>query len=295
MRIGLGTAQLGLDYGATNKTGKPNQSLVPELLKAAQNGGFSVIDTASTYGNSESVLGKFLPKDWHPSIITKIPPLNGHDVNIVEKYLRRSIARLGRPITGVLVHHAEDLLRANGPEVLKVLSRMKASGLVSQIGFSAYTAEEIDTLLKIFQPDIVQLPSSVADQRLIKSGHIAELKKRGIQVHCRSALLQGLLLAEKKNICSYFNDLVPVLDLLEHWSKENNVSRLTICLAFLKQTQNINSLILGASTISEVNELSKAALKVETCPVFPWEEIPKLDAKILNPMNWPHRDLILNL
>ncbi|MFO1188950.1 MAG: aldo/keto reductase [Alphaproteobacteria bacterium] len=56
-RLGLGTVQFGLSYGATNKGGQVQASDAERILRMAGAAGFSVIDTAADYGDSETVLG----------------------------------------------------------------------------------------------------------------------------------------------------------------------------------------------------------------------------------------------
>ena len=57
MRLAIGTAQFGLDYGVSNQSGQVSQNDVVSILKAAQAAGIQALDTASDYGNSELSLG----------------------------------------------------------------------------------------------------------------------------------------------------------------------------------------------------------------------------------------------
>ena len=59
MRISLGTAQFGLDYGISNKSGKIEPKEVDKILSFAKKNGIKSIDTAQAYGESETVLGKY--------------------------------------------------------------------------------------------------------------------------------------------------------------------------------------------------------------------------------------------
>jgi aryl-alcohol dehydrogenase-like predicted oxidoreductase len=294
MRLGLGTVQLGLPYGATNQAGKPDHAAAGALLRAAQAGGFALIDTASTYGDSEEVLGACMPSDWHPPIITKTPPLRDRGAALATESLQRSLERLGRPVTGLLVHHAQDLLGAEGDALLNALLRAKESGSVRQIGVSVYNTAEIDAVLERFRPDIVQLPASLADRRPIHSGHVAKLAAAGAEVHCRSVLLQGMLLAQSASLHRFFEGLTPFLDLLDDWGRDTGKSRLALCLAFLMQSDGFESIILGAATAAEVSGLAAAAVEARSCPCLPWENLPKLDERLLSPVNWPNREQLLS-
>ena len=59
-KLVLGTAQLGLNYGIANKTGKPDLATARDIVSAAWEGGIRYFDTAQAYGESEQVLGDLL-------------------------------------------------------------------------------------------------------------------------------------------------------------------------------------------------------------------------------------------
>jgi spore coat polysaccharide biosynthesis protein SpsF len=53
----LGTAQLGLEYGVANRTGKPNRETAAGMVRDAIAHGVTTLDTARAYGDAEEVLG----------------------------------------------------------------------------------------------------------------------------------------------------------------------------------------------------------------------------------------------
>ena len=55
---GLGTAQFGMKYGIANRSGRPEQAEVSDLLALARAGGATILDTAIASGDSETVLGR---------------------------------------------------------------------------------------------------------------------------------------------------------------------------------------------------------------------------------------------
>ena len=57
----LGTAQLGLAYGAANRTGQPSEDEANLIVRAAVNAGIRWIDTAAAYGSSEQRIGAAVP------------------------------------------------------------------------------------------------------------------------------------------------------------------------------------------------------------------------------------------
>src|SRR5258706_705206 len=73
----MGSVQLGLSYGATNRTGKPPRDIALRLVRRAANAGVSVFDTARSYGDAEERLGAALAGRRAIRTITKLDPLTG--------------------------------------------------------------------------------------------------------------------------------------------------------------------------------------------------------------------------
>ena len=62
MEVSIGTAQLGSDYGVTNKDGKVKEDEAFRLLKAAEESSIRYLDTAQGYGNAEEIVGTCMSK-----------------------------------------------------------------------------------------------------------------------------------------------------------------------------------------------------------------------------------------
>ena len=182
MKIGLGTVQFGLDYGVSNKEGKTAPDEVGRILKAAADRGVRVIDTAALYGSSEEALGSALPTGHRFDIVTKTrsfkkDSITPDDARILEEGFGASLSKLrSRSVYGLLLHDCDDLLAKGGGLLMAKMQGFKERGLVKKIGVSVYTASQIDRVMARFSIDIIQLPLSVFDQRLIQSGHLSRLK-----------------------------------------------------------------------------------------------------------------------
>src|SRR5512138_260994 len=72
----LGTAQLGLTYGAANTRGQPDEAQARLILRAALNVGVTWIDTAAAYGTSEARIGAHVPLGSNVRVVTKLAPLD---------------------------------------------------------------------------------------------------------------------------------------------------------------------------------------------------------------------------
>ena len=71
----VGSVQLGLAYGAANRTGKPDRQTALRLVRRAADAGVGGFDTARAYGESEDRLGEALKGRKVPTV-TKLAPLS---------------------------------------------------------------------------------------------------------------------------------------------------------------------------------------------------------------------------
>ncbi len=76
-KLGLGSAQFGLDYGIANPAGKTPPDEVRRVLGDAHRAGVRLVDTASLYGDSEEVLGRCFPAGHEFRVVTKTPKFPG--------------------------------------------------------------------------------------------------------------------------------------------------------------------------------------------------------------------------
>ena len=87
--------------------------------------------------------------------------------------------------------------------VLPITRRLILEKFIKKKGISIYETKSLKKIYNTFDPDIIQLPSNIFDQRFIKSIWFKKLKNDKKEVHLRSIFLQGLLL-EKKNTKKIF-------------------------------------------------------------------------------------------
>ena len=264
MRLGLGAVQFGLSYGVGNSSGPVPLKEIKKVLNVAKHTGVQIIDTATGYGTSEKNIGKCLDPTHEFSIVTKTSPLNvtyvGHaEVNHVRNKFETSLELLGqKAIYGLLVHQVADLLSPGGEKIYNLLRELKREGFVQKIGVSVYEKDEIDSLLDRYSLDIFQIPINVFDQRLVKNGSLQRLNDAGVEVHARSAFLQGILLMNSDELPQYFNSL-------RSWHRDYietldyaGISKVTAALGFLNEFVEINHAIVGVLTAEQLIECASA-------------------------------------
>jgi aryl-alcohol dehydrogenase-like predicted oxidoreductase len=291
MKLGLGTAQLGLDYGIANVMGKPTPSEVKEILALASQSGVGVLDTATAYGSSEEIIGRSLPADHDFDIVTKTPSFGNETIGRAEtvelrKSFAKSLERLVQPsVYGLLAHNAEDLLAKNGAWLYEAMCELKHQGMVEKIGVSVYDSEDIDRIADVYAIDLIQVPVNVLDQRLIMDRHLHQLQESGIEIHARSVFLQGLLLMPPRKTPAYFDPIRPLLERYHSAVLSAGLSALEAAISFVKSIDQVNCLLVGAESRSHVVEIARA---FNTIPAHAMDFTPfALDNQsFLNPALW---------
>jgi aryl-alcohol dehydrogenase-like predicted oxidoreductase len=290
VKLGLGTVQFGLDYGISNQAGRTPPEEVRKILEVAAENGIRVLDTAALYGTSEEVLGQSLPPDHAFDIVTKTPVfsdgcLSSDDARRLEETFQQSLSKMRQPgVYGLLMHNADNLLAKNGELLMGKMLDLKQRGLVKKVGASVYAGEQIDRLLQSYQLDLVQLPVNVLDQRLLAGGQLARLKRAGVEIHARSAFLQGLLLMEPDSLPTYFESAKAHLKSYRAYLREHGISPLQAALGFVVGLKEVDVVLCGINNHQQLEELIALA---QPLPGFDrLMDFAIDDPAILNPSRW---------
>jgi aryl-alcohol dehydrogenase-like predicted oxidoreductase len=288
-KIGLGTVQWGMDYGIANRAGRPADTEVSRILARAQAVGIDLLDTAAAYGEAETVIGR-LPQAKDFTIVTKTLPWRGEAgperLAAVVAGIEASLQRLQREtVQGLLVHHADELLSPHGDALWSLLEDTKAAGKADRIGVSVYESAQLARLLDRFGIEMVQLPFNLYDQRFLRSGMLAKLKAANIEVHVRSAFLQGVLLMQPSELPTH---LAP---LREHHARcaellqSAGVTPLHAALGFCLQDDETGRVIVGCETLAQFDgiiEAGRAPFLAFDTAAFAVD-----DEALIDPRRWP--------
>jgi aryl-alcohol dehydrogenase-like predicted oxidoreductase len=253
-RLALGTAQFGLAYGLNNQAGQPSTTAVAEILAAAQAAGLTLLDTAAAYGNSEARLGELAGENPHFELITKLPA--GPPAQVAQQ-LAESLARLRREhVYGVLFHAFKPL--QDEPAAWQALQAARAAGQVARLGVSLYHPHEAEWLLaEGWDVNLVQVPYNVLDQRF--AAVLPRLAARGVEVHVRSAFLQGLLLREPAALPAFFRPLAPKLTQLRALAAGAGVPLPALLLLFAAYAPGVARAVVGVDSVANLHENLAAA------------------------------------
>lgn len=284
--LALGTAQFGLAYGLNNHGGQPSTAAVAEVLAAAQAAGLTLLDTAAAYGNSEARLGELTGDNSAFSLITKLaagPPA------LVAQHLAESLARLRRPQLYGVLFHAFGPLQAE-PAAWQALQAARAAGQVTRIGVSLYHPHEAEWLLdEGWDIDLVQVPYNVLDQRF--GAVLPRLAARGVEVHVRSAFLQGLLLREAADLPDFFQPLAPKIKQLRNLADEAGVPLPALLLLFAAFAPGVARAVIGVDSVANLHEnLAAAAYRAAADSLRPaLTALAEPTDTFILPYAWPPR------
>ncbi len=291
-QLTLGTVQLGLPYGVNNDKGMPSFEESSKILETALSTGINSFDTARSYGESECVLGKFFKDNpCEKTLITKAL-FRDKPKNAVKDTLftmvRESCERLGVPKIPFLKLHNQDMLEIYGDTLIYAMHNLKEEGLVDGIGVSFSDKSKLLELTDGCGFDCIQLPANMFDNEVIVNGAIKKLSDAGSIVFVRSIYLQGLFFKDTNTLPEKIKSAKGPLDKLHTLAHDAGVSMAELAVTFIRDTEGITSLLLGADnpeqlleSVSLINapkikpEVAKEALKIaeEVDPIVirPWE------------------------
>lgn len=285
MKLALGTVQFGLDYGVANTSGRVSAQEAGAILQRAQASGLDTLDTAIAYGESEAVLGRLGIERWNA--VTKLPavPESCQDVEQwVREQIQQSMTRLGvSQLHGVLLHRPAQLLEKMGPALYGTLQSIKAQGKTRKIGVSVYGPAELDELFNAYALDLVQAPLNILDRGLVESGLAGRLHDAGVEVHTRSAFLQGLLLMPAAQRPAKFNPWANIWRAWDGWLEQEDLTPLQACLRYVTNLPQVDRVVVGVDTAAQLQQIVEAADgKLATLPEFDTLQ----DARLINPASW---------
>ena len=256
----IGTANFGKKYGVVDSP-KLEIKEVFKILHIASERGINLLDTSIAYGNSEFMIGQFHKNNFNKKfkVITKTPVnLSSYDSpNVfIKKFFDSALKRLNiDQIETILIHNIDDFFRGKKEEIIDTLNQIKETGKVNKIGISIYNKMQFQEIIKYFIPEVVQLPLSILDQRVIENGVINEIKSLGCEIHSRSIFLQGLLLCKYEQIPKKLKLILKKIKQLEELSKELGYSKLQLGLNFINSIDNIDFKIVGINSTNHLNQI----------------------------------------
>jgi aryl-alcohol dehydrogenase-like predicted oxidoreductase len=265
------------------------------MLKLARRSGIDSLDTARGYGDSERILGELaLPSSgWR--IITKLSHAVTEGVSgkseaaeRTRKSVEDSLGALRLEQVDTLLLHRAIHRREYDGVVWDVLREYNRKGIIKRLGISAGNPDEAFEALNDPDIKVVQVASSLLDQRLWRKGFFETAKSAGVEIFIRSVFLQGVAFIPLGELPDYLKPLVPVMKSIHLWSKGEGMTLPDTFLLFARDAIN-GKTVIGCESLGQLQR----NLDAWSLPMLSTKKIaelsglvPELPDAILNPANW---------
>jgi spore coat polysaccharide biosynthesis protein SpsF len=298
----LGAVQLGLPYGATNKTGKPPRAAALKLVARATEAGIRQFDTARSYGDSEDRLGEALAEKRSVRTFTKLSPFaelsseaSRAEVRAaVDDSIEQSLAALRRDRLDCLMLHRAQHMQSHGGAIWeRVLERLE-DGTVLCVGVSVQSTEDAKRALACRDVRHLQMPFNLLDWRWREAGVIDLIAARAdVTVHARSAFLQGILAANDSTVWPRVEGvdaerLVSLIaEIAQDFGRENPAD---LCLAYVRGQSWVDGVVVGLETEDQLDAnlrlFLQRPLTAGQCALIA-ARMPHVPENLLDPAKWP--------
>ncbi len=133
--------------------------------------------------------------------------------------------------------------------------------------------------------DLIQIPLNLVDQRMAKSGILKKLKHYNVEIHVRSAFLQGVLLSDISKLPIWFSPIFSQLSQLKILSKQTGLSKMSLALGFLKQLPEVDKVVVGVLDDQQLAECI-TAINTDVPEEIDYGVFECQDLSIIDPSKW---------
>jgi aryl-alcohol dehydrogenase-like predicted oxidoreductase len=282
--LALGTANWGVEYGAPGRTALVDRAVAGELGRLFTADGHDLIDTAPAYGDAETLVGEVF--SGRARVVTKVGLDRDEETSaeVAVETARRSLQRTRvERFAGLLVHDADAGVRSPSA-ARRVLDTLRAHGLADRVGVSVYSPDEAFAAVELLGADLLQVPCNVLDQRFVGEP-LARLAQLGVEVHVRSAFLNGVLLADPSSLAPQLSALRAPVQRFQDLSGRFGVSPLHAALGFVRDLPHVSAVVVGAFDSRQLSDLLQAWRKPLPAGAGEWSDLAVDDASV-DPRSW---------
>lgn len=246
VKLCLGTANVGSRYGV-NRSKLANNKVL-KILKEANKRNIINIDTSFEYKNSHTQLKKILnPKI---KVNTKIVLSKKINFELIKNKIINFNKNSQAKIYSLLLHDQNDALIK---KKIKLIKKLKTQRLVSKIGVSVYDLSVLKKILKLWVPDMIQIPVNPFNIEFISNKYLKKIKKKKILIFARSIFLQGILTRKRYILTKNRKDLEDWFNFCEL----NSIDPVKACIDFCKSIKEIDYLVIGVQNSEELIQINK--------------------------------------
>ncbi len=287
----LGTAQFSSGYGVTNYGDSMQPETMRSIVEFALQNDFRGFDTSPSYGNSYQILSEYgLSKH---SITSKFNFPNTDNLKQTIQEIEKQICLSDKlSIENLLTHDPIFLQKFLPKYINSTFNELKKNNFTEKIGVTIYDVKQLEFLINNdIDCDVIQLPSSLLDQRFASSNLLKEFKNRGGRVQVRSIFLQGLTIADE--LPKKFNKYISYFRNINKFCEINNISKIDLTFIYLMKTMMYDEILIGAFSVNQLSEIKKSYNRVvESClhHDFEFEKFMCEDLDLIDLSRWKYLD-----
>src|SRR5579875_3851309 len=184
-RLGVGVGRLGAIAG------RRRSAEGFAALALAADAGVRLIDCPPEPRAAERLVGEVLAPELGLQVVTRTAEVPGGP-GAVARRLRNSLRSMRLESAHAVLVRAPALAEGDGMALWTTLLRIRDEGVVGRVGIAACVCDDPAALARRFRPDLMQLPLSLLDQRMLSSGALDAVAAAGVEVHLRSILMHDL-------------------------------------------------------------------------------------------------------
>ena len=285
-KIILGTAQFGLDYGINNNEGKPAYETIKEILDLAHKQKIIFLDTAEAYGNSHEIIGEYHANSNNKfKVTTKFSPLRKDLPNNISERIKHHLKIMNiDSIYCYMFHSYIDFKKYFNLFRLELLE-LKKKGVINKIGVSLHSNIDLIEVLKNEDIELIQLPYNLFDNKNKREKVILKAKKLGVEIHTRSAFLQGLFFKDIASIEGELSVLKKYLFKLQDIINPTKINNLA--LNYVYSNPNIDAVLIGVDSVNQLKKNISCINANKYKNTFSNIDLINVEEEnMLNPSNW---------
>jgi aryl-alcohol dehydrogenase-like predicted oxidoreductase len=263
-RLGLAMGRFGAPSPVTGR--RPGAAEAFATVALAADAGVRMVDCPPEPEEAERIVGQVLPTRPAFALAVHAAPVEG-GAGMVVRRLKTSLRRLRRERVEAVLARPAALLADDGAVLWDALLRLKDEGVVGAVGVSACVCDDPVGLARRFRPDLMQLPLSLLDQRLLVNGTLDEIAGRGIELHLRSVFSHGLLFfPEAEGVAAS-----PHVGRTRRLLAEAGADPMQAALAFALSRPQASKVIVGVGSALELRAVLRATSAAG--PALDWEAL----------------------
>jgi len=296
-QIGLGTVELGLEYGIPNEQGlrKPSRNEAAQVLNQALDSGINFIDTARVYGVGEEIIGWALRSRRKEYILASKVSCRGSEGNgslrtHVTSSVRQSLQALQTDVIDLMQLHSVSVEDIRRGELADILQDLQVAGSIRFLGATTYGEEAALAALEDGRYDCVQIAYNMLD-REAETRILPLAQSKDIGVVIRSVLLKGALTHRYCHLPAELVELKSAVERILAIVATGSGSLPEFAYRFVLAHPAVSTVLVGTAFVEELKAAIGYGMRGALSPQLQAQvrQVAIKDREQLNPGNWPIR------